>query len=150
MSEPAPTSADGEPTEPVEELELTETIANGDQATASREAASYRRRLRETEAERDVLRERVTALERAEVERIAGEYPLSMTSPADLWLVGVELEELRDDEGRLDEERVRERVRDVLEERPSWRKEVDLGGGARGGVPLRRSVGLSALLKDER
>jgi hypothetical protein len=37
----------------------------------SREAASYRRRLRHAEAERDDLRGRLEGYERAEVERIA-------------------------------------------------------------------------------
>jgi hypothetical protein len=37
----------------------------------SREAASYRRRLRDTETERDQLREQLDRLQRAEVERLA-------------------------------------------------------------------------------
>ena len=54
--------------------------------TASREAANYRRRLRETEAQRDALAQRVERYERAEVEAIARRE--GMATPADLWAIG--------------------------------------------------------------
>jgi hypothetical protein len=50
----------------------------------SREAASYRRRLREAEAERDQLRAQLDALQSAEVERLAQAAGLS--APSDVWL----------------------------------------------------------------
>jgi hypothetical protein len=50
----------------------------------SREAASYRRRLRETEAERDDLRGRLDRSERAEVERLAGDAGLRPTYTRDV------------------------------------------------------------------
>ena len=64
-----------------------------------REAAHYSRRLRETEEERDQLRERWTALQRAEVERLA--YAAGMVVAGDLWTHGTTLDKLRNDPGTL-------------------------------------------------
>jgi hypothetical protein len=49
----------------VTEIEQLDGVILPEAALRSREAASYRRRLRECEAERDELRERVETLERA-------------------------------------------------------------------------------------
>lgn len=118
-----------------------------DAARESREAANYRRRLRDVEAERDGLRERVDQLERAEVERIAAEQPYWMIQPRDLWAVGVELAELRGDDGTLDPDLVKAKVREVLDERPTWRRNIDMGQGYRGGEPpAEQKAGLSQLL----
>src|SRR5690606_8807662 len=48
------------------------TDADDAQAALRREAAGYRTRLRDVEAERDTLRATVAAIQRGEVERIAG------------------------------------------------------------------------------
>ena len=63
-----------------------------------REAAKYRRRLREAETERDRLSERVESLQRAEVERLATADSLR---PAALWSSGVELADLLSDDGTV-------------------------------------------------
>lgn len=63
-----------------------------------REAAKYRRRLRDTEAERDRLAEQVESLQRAEVERLAASDGLR---PAALWASGVELADLLADDGTV-------------------------------------------------
>lgn len=68
----------------------------------SREAR-YRRQLRETETERDTLAARVEALQRAEVERIAGK---SIKQPAGLWAAGVALNDLLDATGAVDATKV--------------------------------------------
>jgi hypothetical protein len=109
----------------------------------NREAASYRRRLRETEAERDALRERVEGYERREAEAIARD--LGAAVPSDLWtLVG--LDDLRV-EDVLDAETVRSKVSTILAERPTWRRGVpDLGAGPRLPADSERKPGLSALL----
>lgn len=73
--------------------------------TGNREAASYRRRLRETEAERDTLRDRLAAVQRAEVEHIAAK---DLAKPAGLWAAGVNLSDLLDDTGNVDPAKVRE------------------------------------------
>jgi hypothetical protein len=116
----------------------------------SREAANYRRRLRDVEAERDGLRGRVDQLERAEVERVAAEAPYYMIQPGDLWAIGVELAELRRDDGTLDPALVKAKVRDVLEQRPTWRRNVDMVTGYRGGEPSESKAGLSQLLRGKR
>src|SRR4051794_27877513 len=54
--------------------------------TASRREASYRIRARDAEAARDALAERVTRMQRAEVERLAAR----LHNPGDLWGSGVE------------------------------------------------------------
>lgn len=68
-----------------------------------REAARYRRRLREAETERNQLAERVEALQRAEVERLAG---VDGLRPAALWASGAELAELLGDDGTVDATKV--------------------------------------------
>ena len=102
-----------------------------DPAKLRKEAASYRRRLRETEAERDKLRARVEASDRLEVERqVGGDGGLA--DPGDLWLA-VQLDDLRNDDGALDSEKV-EAARDrVLVDRPHWRHQPtpQFDGGAR-------------------
>lgn len=75
-----------------------------EQQSPNKEAAKYRRQLREAETERDALLETVTALRRAEVERIAG---TTITRPEGLWAAGVDVNDLIDESGRIDEEKVR-------------------------------------------
>jgi hypothetical protein len=116
----------------------------------SREAAGYRTRLRAAEgqlAERDALvgamREEVDRLHRVEAERLAD---ASMGTPGDLWLV-VELSDLRDDAGRLDTEKVKAKVAEVVADRPSWRRRTPgFDGGARTTAPTTRRPGLADLL----
>ena len=113
-----------------------------DAAARSREAAGYRTRLRETEAERDALRERVDAFERREVESIARS--LGAAVPADLWTL-ISLDDLRVD-GTLDAEATTERVKQLLAERPTWRQQLpDLGAGPRANGES-RELGFSQLL----
>ena len=50
-----------------------------------REAAKYRRQLRDTEAERDTLAGKVEAMQRREVERQVAEH---LSNPEDFWLTG--------------------------------------------------------------
>ena len=138
------TSPATEGTEPNESGERDETGRY-----LSREAGSYRRRLRETEAERDQLRSTLDELQRGEVERLAA--GAGMAVPSDLWSTGTVLANCRDDDGRIDSEVVQGLVDDVLKSRPTWRAAVngDLGigkGNAAGGGPSPK-VGLSALLK---
>ncbi len=68
-----------------------------------REAAKYRRRLREAETERDRLAEQVVSLQRAEVERLAMAGDLR---PAALWASGAELAGLLGDDGTVDAAKV--------------------------------------------
>jgi hypothetical protein len=70
--------------------------AEHQEAAPNREAARYRTRLRETEAERDAIAVRLAAHQRREAERIAG---ASLSKPSDVWLDGADLAELLDDQG---------------------------------------------------
>jgi hypothetical protein len=116
----------------------------------SREAASYRRRLRETETERDALRAQVDAMQTAEVERLAAAGGLAQ--PADVWAFGAELASLRSDDGSIDSKTVEGLVADILKSRPGLKQPVvgDLGAGRGAGATDTRhqpKVGLSDLLK---
>jgi hypothetical protein len=75
-------------------------------APEDREAAKYRRRLRDAEAERDGLREQLTAVRRQAAEDASG-----LAKPASLWLAGVEVDSLFDAAGRLDPVRLTEAVK---------------------------------------
>lgn len=70
------------------------------------EAAKYRRRLRDTEAERDGLAQRVETLQRAEVERLASD----LSKPAAIWAAGVQLADLLDKDGNIDTEKATEAI----------------------------------------
>jgi hypothetical protein len=135
-------------TEPEQPPEAEPTaLSEQEPENASREAANYRRRLRETEAERDALAQRLERYERAEVEAIARRE--GMATPADLWAIGTEVP--RTESGEVDAGQVQTNVRELLRERPTWRSPVpDLGSGARAEQPEAREPGLSALLKPRR
>jgi hypothetical protein len=93
------------------------------EAALRREAANYRTRLRDTEAERDTLRERVAGYQRAEVEGLVGD---RLATPADLFLLA-DVSDFIGDDGQVDAERVTERIDAALKERPHWAKPA--GGG---------------------
>lgn len=58
-------------------------------------------------------------MHRAEVERLAAD---RVTRPSDLWLLGADLAELRNDDGDVDPELVGAYVAAVLKERPEWQR----------------------------
>lgn len=74
--------------------------------------------------------------------------------PADLWHVVGGLDELRDEDGVVDDDRVRAAVDDVLRARPHWRRgglprrDPDQGRG-RGG-DAGPNAGWAALIRDRR
>ncbi|QZT56758.1 hypothetical protein [Mycolicibacterium austroafricanum] len=87
--------------------------SESDDAGLSRRDIKYRERLRETEAERDQLRATVETMQRREVERLAAEH---LVKPGSLWTVGVELENLLDDDGAVDPEKVRAAALDARQQ----------------------------------
>lgn len=106
--QPDEASEAGDAEEPDEEPDET--------SKAGREAAKYRRRLRETEAERDALAQRVTDLQRSVVDGIVtarGEGGGRLYSAEPFWAGGVDLDTLLDDEGRVDTTKVLEAADDV-------------------------------------
>ncbi|MEU2199678.1 hypothetical protein [Isoptericola sp. NPDC019482] len=70
---------------------------------AGREAAKYRTQLRETEAERDTLRETVSALRREQAEAALDK---TLAKPDSFWLTGATVDDYIDDTGNLDRSRL--------------------------------------------
>lgn len=88
-----------------EQPEHPESEDEPDESTkAGREAAKYRRRLRETEAERNALTERVDSLRRSVAEQIAA--TSGMSKPEALWIGDVAVEDMLDADGNVDRDRV--------------------------------------------
>lgn len=85
---------------------------------AARDVAKYRKRAQAAEKERDQLAERLTAMQRAEAERLAANH---LGDGGDLWSAGTELDALLDD-GTLSADLVDQAVQQVLEKHPHWRK----------------------------
>jgi len=97
-------------TEPQDEADVPD---EADDEPAGKEAARYRRRLRDAEAERDELATRVEALQRAEVERLAGQ---KLTKPSAIWAAGVELSGLLDEAGNVSPDAVAEAAQAARDE----------------------------------
>jgi hypothetical protein len=113
---------DGSPTEGAHD--------DRDGRTASRREATYRIRAREAEAAATALEERVTRMQRAEVERQAA---AQLHNAADLWQQ-VELVELLDADGEVDPQRVAKAVAALGDSRPYMVKPprgVNFGQGRR-------------------
>ena len=102
---------------------MTDTEPTADDTTAgddtgNREAAKWRRQLRETQGERDTLAEQVNALRRAEINRHAADV---LTDHNDLWLdPAIILADMLDDTGNVDSGKVSDTLRGVIERHPSW------------------------------
>ena len=106
--------AEGHEEAPAEQEPGEQETEGTDPLSAARlEAAGYRRRLRQTEADRDALRTTLDTYRRREVEQMAeagvgGFGTNGMQSGADLWVAGAQLGDLlgedgsrpREDEGR--------------------------------------------------
>jgi hypothetical protein len=93
----------------------------GGRQSPNAEAARRRRQLREVEAERDQLRERLDATHRAVVEQQAADL---FADPSDLWHA-TPIEELRGEDGLIDPEKAEQAMNQVLEQKPHWRKEPE-------------------------
>lgn len=119
-------------------------IAEADQPEpgANAEAAKYRRRLRKAEAERDQLAKQVRALRRSEVERQVAD---RLDDPSDLWRAdGVDLAELLDQDGAIEQAKVDEVAATVTAEHPAWAKRPEVSGiDEDQGKSSDRSVGAS-------
>lgn len=103
-----PTSTDDRP-----ETEATET------ESGNSEAAKYRRRLRDTESERDQLAERVQRMQRSQIERQIAD---QLSVPGDLFAFGLSVGDLLDDNGEPDEGLIATAVYGLLEQRPGLGK----------------------------
>lgn len=103
------------------------------------EAKRHRLAQRAAESERDQLRQRVDQNDRREVERLVGD---RMQNAADIWLTA-SIGDLRDEEGTIDAERVAERVDQLLEQRPHWKRTApaDFSSGVRRPIQKPSSIG---------
>jgi hypothetical protein len=111
------------------------------------EAAKWRTRLRSTEAERDALAARIARLQTSEVHRLAA---ARMADPDDLTVHGVQVVDLLDDDGEVDEAKVEAAVDDLLDRRPRLAKDYEpevegFDGGART-TPSRGGASWSGVL----
>jgi hypothetical protein len=106
-------TVDAEPVEPAVDATDGEQRGGG-----NREAAKYRTQLRDTEAQRDALTERLAVMQRREAERLASEH---LADAADVWRDGLDVAELLDDDGNVDADKVAERAAAVAAAHPHWR-----------------------------
>ncbi len=93
----------------------SEAATEADETRPGAEAARYRRRLRETETERDGLVEQLDGFRRREAERVAAG---ALSKASDLWLDGRTIGDLLDDDGQVDADKVNAEVASVLDGRP--------------------------------
>lgn len=109
MSDETPTAAT-EPTDVDEAPEDAQTEDSTPDATdqdapepQSKREARYRTQLREAEVQRDALAATVEAMQRREVERLAG---TELAKGEAIWAAGTELADLRDESGSVSAELV--------------------------------------------
>lgn len=112
--------------------ETTETADTSDATTGapeatddrgSNEARKYRKRAQEAEAERDSLRERLSTMQRNEIQRMAGD---KLVDPTDLWATGATVDDYLDDDGNLDPDKLDTAIGVILEAKPHWRQKSGL------------------------
>ncbi|MGW0006041.1 hypothetical protein ACWDT6_19655 [Nocardia grenadensis] len=128
MTDQTPAPAAAEPIAPVDAPPAEADTTEGEQQGGNQEAKKWRLKLRDTEAERDGLRDRVATYERAEVERLVAD---SLADPSDLWVAGTELDALRGKDGSIDPGKVKAAVTELLEQRPHWKRAVKSAAHAR-------------------
>lgn len=117
-----------------------ETAANdaGDaEPSGNGEAAKYRRALRDTEAQRDALADRLAGYQRRECEAVVAEI---LDVPADLWdVAGLNPAEFYADDGTVDEDKVRFAAGTLAQMRPRLAKppapQASWGQGSGGIAP---------------
>lgn len=96
--------------------EAAETESPPEQA-AGGEAAKYRHKLRDTEKQLAAMTERVEAIQRSEVERIAAS---KLADPADVWRDGAKLADVLDDDGNVDSGKVDNLIDNLVKSHSHW------------------------------
>src|SRR5699024_3893613 len=101
MTDNTPAGEQNTPTSGQETQTNPQSAETQNQAADSKnaEAAKYRTQLREAEAERDTLRQQITAMRTAEIERLAGQH---IAKPDALWRTGTTIDELLTEDGTID------------------------------------------------
>lgn len=105
-------------TEAEQDSSSDDTDTGEGRRSTNADAAKYRKRAQAAEAERDQLAERLTKMQRAEAERLAGQ---TLGKGADLWAGGVELGSLLDESGDLSTDLLEQAVTEVIAAHPHWR-----------------------------
>jgi hypothetical protein len=111
---PVPDGTPAEADEPGDTPEQPEEAAP--EANPNSEAARYRVQLREAEAQRDALAERVTAYQKRECEAIVANL---LDVPGDLWEVGqADVATFYNDDGTLNEAELQAATGALIDQRP--------------------------------
>lgn len=134
--ENAPQHAASDP-ETADDATAAETVPGADDTAAKkarREAANLRQRLKDAEARIETMATQLAAYDKAEAIRILDQ--VGFADPEDAFLAGLNLDELRREDGALDTDAVRTKGQEILSERRHWTKPqpLDLDQGA--GRPL--------------
>ena len=95
----------------IRDAETPDQTRSDDSSKVVREAAKYRKRAQEAEAERDQLRDRLTTAHRTIAESMTG-----LRKPSALWATGTTVDDLLDDDGDLDPIKVQAAARTVVDE----------------------------------
>jgi len=115
---------------------------------ARAEAAAYRRRLRDTEGERDRLAEHLLGYQRRAAEDLAA---VSLSRGDDLWLATDDVSAVLDDAGQVDPDKVTAAVQQVLDGRPQLgRPAAGFDLGHRGGAPGSDPATFADVLRGDR
>ena len=125
-----------------------DTEQEAPEGTSNAEAAKYRRRLRETEAERDSLTTALDAYRRRDVEQAAE--AAGLARGGDLFDAGTQLVDLLAEDGTVDTDKVQEAAEALLVQRPHWATRppsVDLDLGVRGAPVTRDGKSWADVLK---
>lgn len=102
---------------PVEQEAVPDEQPTDEGSKAAREAAKYRTRLRETEAQRDELAGKVETWQRIHAEQLAAGI---LADPADLWRDGLSHADVLDDDGTVVAAEVEKAARALLNAHPHW------------------------------
>lgn len=86
--------------------------------SANKEAATYRRRLRDAEAERDVLAQRLADAQR---QNVTSQLAQRFADPSDFWAI-TQLADVLGEDGGINDEKLSAAMNAALEAKPHWKK----------------------------
>ncbi|MDV6291501.1 hypothetical protein [Rhodococcus aetherivorans] len=107
------TTVSGDPTENTTDAVDQADTPEADTPDEGKEAAKYRRRLRETEKQRDALQEQVSALRRAAIDTDVQR--THRMKPDGFWATGITVDQLLDDDGNIDPAKVAANAADAVQ-----------------------------------
>ena len=142
-------------TQPPDDAETETTPDTQQEQAAAGEAAKYRHKLRDTEKQLAAMTERVQAMQRSEVERLATS---KLTDPGDIWRDGAQLADVLDDDGNIDSGKVDGLIDNLVKSHAHWaaakpqppRQRAGLTSGATKPADHRQATWADALRHAER